>query len=58
MKSNFLGLNPRNDTTYVCKGCGRDVDAELEVSPGEPDECRDCWEHRIAWEGGEVEVPC
>ena len=55
-RSNFLGLNPRRDTVYVCRECGRDVDAEFEVSPGEPDECRDCWELRIVWEGGEV--PC
>ena len=44
MRNNFLGLIPRADSAYVCRSCGRDVDAELEVSPGEPDECRDCWE--------------
>lgn len=43
-RSNFLGLNPRNDSTYTCKECGRDVDAELEVSPGEPETCIDCWD--------------
>ena len=58
MRNNVLGLNPRADTAYVCTGCGRDVDAELEVSPGEPDECEACWLHRTAWEGGVQETPC
>ncbi len=47
MKTNFLGLTPANDSTYVCKSCGRDVDAELEVSPGEPETCRDCFEWEV-----------
>ena len=28
--------------TYVCRACSRDVDADLEPSPGEPNYCQDC----------------
>jgi hypothetical protein len=45
-KSNWFGLTPRRDGAYVCSDCGRDVDADLEISPGEPDTCWDCWDHR------------
>jgi hypothetical protein len=57
-KSNWFGLTPRNDTTYVCKDCGRDVDAELEVSPGEQESlCHDCFDYWDAYQYG-IEVPC
>ena len=32
---------------YVCRGCSRDVDADLEPSPGEPSYCSDCHWHAI-----------
>lgn len=27
---------------YVCQGCKRTVDPDLEPSPSEPDRCADC----------------
>jgi hypothetical protein len=44
-RSNWFGLMPRRDGVYVCTDCGRDVDADLEVSPGESDHvCWNCWD--------------